>query len=249
MTKEEVLKMCEVTGNIARLPDIQLDRKLYLEVKKAMDLIGGKWKGGKVSGFVFDQDPSEMLGQVANGEKRDLKKEYQFFATPDTLADYLVELAFTFHSVRGKILEPSAGQGAIMKAIRRYDPDSFIYVCELMELNRKILFRDIKNFAFLKHNFLELAYFHHDRYDTIIANPPFSKNQDIDHVYKMFKCLSEGGRLVSIVSNHWKLSTNRKETEFREWLHYSNANEYEIEPGTFKESGTMIGGTILVIDK
>jgi hypothetical protein len=56
-------------------------------------LIGGKWKGGKVFGFVFATDPTELLDQIANGEKRNLKKEFQFFATPEKLADELVYLA------------------------------------------------------------------------------------------------------------------------------------------------------------
>jgi hypothetical protein len=64
-----------------------------MEVKNKLELIGGKWKGGKVGGFVFQEDPTDMLEQIANGENRKLKKEFQFFATPDELADKLVELA------------------------------------------------------------------------------------------------------------------------------------------------------------
>ena len=51
MTKEEVLQKCTIEGNIVKLPNVQLDRNEYLEVKKALELIGGKWKGGKVFGF------------------------------------------------------------------------------------------------------------------------------------------------------------------------------------------------------
>ena len=89
MTKEQVLQECTVEGNVVKLPNIQLDRKEYLEVKKVLELIGGKWKGGKVAGFVFATDPTDLLNQVANGEKRNLKKEFQFFATPEKLADEL----------------------------------------------------------------------------------------------------------------------------------------------------------------
>ena len=88
-----ILKDCTVDGNVVKLPNIKLDRKEYLEVKKALELIGGKWKGGKVAGFVFASDPTDLLNQIANGEKRNLKKEFQFFATPEKLAAYLVELA------------------------------------------------------------------------------------------------------------------------------------------------------------
>ena len=89
-TKEEVLQNCTVEGTTVKLPNVQLDRKLYQEVAKALELIGGKWKGGKVFGFVFATDPTDLLDQIANGEKRNLKKEFQFFATPEKLADELV---------------------------------------------------------------------------------------------------------------------------------------------------------------
>jgi hypothetical protein len=45
MTKEEVLQNCTVEGTVVKLPEGQLDRKLYQEVAKALELIGGKWKG------------------------------------------------------------------------------------------------------------------------------------------------------------------------------------------------------------
>ena len=77
-TKEQVLQNCTVEGTLVKLPNVQLDRKLYQEVAKSLELIGGKWKGGKVFGFVFATDPTDLLNQISNGEKRNLKKEFQF---------------------------------------------------------------------------------------------------------------------------------------------------------------------------
>lgn len=245
MTKEEILKNCTVEGNVVKLPNIKLDRKLYLEVAKSLELIGGKWIRGKVSGFVFAEDPTELLSQVANGEKLNLKKKYQFFATPDQLADHLVELADIKET--DSILEPSAGQGAIIYAIQRI-VDISVDCCELMEVNRTFLDR-IPKTAFLCENFFTLKSITEKKYDKIIANPPFSKNQDIDHIREMYNHLKEGGRLVTISSTHWQLSENRKETEFRNWLEKVEAEIYSVEQGAFKESGTMIGSLIIVINK
>jgi phospholipid N-methyltransferase len=245
MTKEEVLKECTIEGNVVKLPEGQLDRKVYLEVKKSLELINGKWKGGKVMGFVFQEDPTELLAQVANGEKRNLKKEYQFFATPDELATELVDLANI--EFGDSVLEPSAGQGAIIKAIRKQFPNIRICAVELMDINRTFLkkFENIELFDekdFMNHP-------EHCTYDIIIANPPFTKNQDIDHVMKMYSMLNDGGRLVSITSEHWEGSTRKKESEFEEFLHVNGAEIINIEKGAFKESGTMVGGKIVVIDK
>lgn len=121
MDKETCLQSCTVEGLIIKLPDYQLERKVYQEVAKSLELIGGKWKGGKVMGFIFNEDPTELLAQIANGENRNLKKEYQFYATPDSIADWLVQLADI--KPEHNILEPSAGQGAIINAVRRVLPE------------------------------------------------------------------------------------------------------------------------------
>lgn len=244
MTKEDILKKCTVEGLVVKLPPITLDRKLYLEVAKSLELIGGKWKGGKISGFIFKEDPSELLNQIATEKKIDLKKEYQFFGTPEKLADYLVEIAEI--SDDDEILEPSAGQGAIVNAINKVLPNTVVNCYELMKINQTIL-NKIPNVNLLGDDFLKAR---NNHFDKIIANPPFSKNQDIKHIYKMYECLSTGGRIVTVASTHWLHSTNKKEMEFKEWLDKVGGKIYDdIETGTFKESGTNISALIIVINK
>jgi hypothetical protein len=138
MTKEEILKNCTIDGNIVKLPEIRLDREMYLQVAQSLQLIGGKWNR-KSQGFLFPSDPTDLLTQVANGEKRNLKKEFQFFQTPVPLSDYLVDLADLKEGF--SILEPSAGQGSIVSAIHRRFPDIIVDCCELMEINREFLYR------------------------------------------------------------------------------------------------------------
>ncbi len=266
----EVLKQCTVEGMIVKLPPVQLDRKVYNDVAKALQGIGGKWKGGKVAGFVFPHDPTELLEQVQGGEKKNLKKEFQFFATPDELADMLVEMADIQEG--HLVLEPSAGQGAIIEAIYRAfprtmkgpndDPCVTVDYYELMPQNREILDKKFggligepdttKNNAqgrtsAMGNDFL-LAH-EHIKYDRIVANPPFSKNQDIDHVRKMYSVLKEGGRMVSVMSPHWRFASDKKESEFRSWLDQLDANTYQLDKGTFKTSGTMVRSVVVMIDK
>lgn len=240
MDKQEVLQQCTIDGLVVRLPDLQLDRKLYQEVSKSLELIGGKWKGKPVMGFVFQMDPTDLLESVAGGDKRNLQKEYQFFGTPADIADWLVELADI--QPNDVILEPSAGQGAIIEAIRKLWPFNKIVCVELMPQNSLILAK--KEIVHYNQDFLtsECTI----QFDKVIANPPFSKNQDIDHIYKMAEVCK--GRIVTISSTHWELSQNKKETEFREWLKGMEAQIHYIEPGRFKESGTMVGAAVIVID-
>lgn len=243
MTVEEVLNGCTVEGTVVKLPNVQLDRKTYQDVAKALTLIGGKWKGGKVAGFVFVKDPTELLEQIQNGEKRNLKKEFQFFATPKELANKLVELADI--RVGDTILEPSAGQGAIIRAIN--DVTDIVPDCyELMDINREVLKKTTLKFNLIGEDFLT-----HDTktYTKIIANPPFTKNQDIEHLKKMYDCLETGGRLVCITSESWANGSQKKQVEFKDWLDSLDSSVFDIEKGSFKESGTAVGGKIVVINK
>lgn len=243
MTKEQVLQDCTVEGNVVKLPNIQLNRKDYQEVAKALELIGGKWKGGKIMGFVFVTDPTDLLDQIANGEKRNLKKEFQFFATPEKLADELVYLADL--KQHDTILEPSAGQGAIVKAINKVVdvvPDCF----ELMDVNTLILKKSGLSFNLIGEDFLKNE---GKTYSKIIANPPFTKNQDIDHLKEMYNCLSRGGKLVCITSESWVNGSQKKQVDFKKWLEKENAEIIDIEKGSFKESGTAVGGKIIVLEK
>lgn len=244
MTKEQVLQDCQVEGMIVKLPSTQLDRNLYMDVAKSLQLIGGKWKGGKTQGFVFNEDPTELLEQIATGEKRNLKKEFQFFGTPDSLADRLVELAEI--NINDRVLEPSAGQGEIIKAINRQYPKMDVECFELMPVN-KIFLNKISTAILIGDDFLTV-----DEplgFDKIVANPPFNKNQDIDHIRMMYSLLKQKGRLVSISSKHWQQSSNKKEVAFKNWLKEIKADIIEVDGGEFKESGTIIATVIIVINK
>tara|TARA_Y100000034_G_scaffold29728_2_gene36233 strand:+ start:6631 stop:7383 length:753 start_codon:yes stop_codon:yes gene_type:complete len=246
MTTEEILKQCTVEDLVVKLPNIQLDRKDYLQVKKQLELIGGKWKGGKVAGFVFKTDPTELLESIAGGAKRNLKKEYQFFATPPKTALQLVVLVGRIKS-HHRVLEPSAGQGAIIRELNVIGIKPYCF--ELMEQNRIILEQSGLDYELLGDDFLAEHPEDMLGFDAIIANPPFSKNQDIDHVRKMYSMLNDDGIIVSITSNSWRNGNQKKQKAFKEWLADIGAVVIDLEEGTFKESGTMVGANIVLIKK
>lgn len=243
MTKESILRQCTIEGNIIKLPNIQLERSLYQDIAKSINLIGGKWKGGKISGFVFDSDPTALLNQIANGEKRNIKKEFQYFATPQHLAKRMVDIAAI--EEYELILEPSAGQGAIINAIHQKH-NILVHYCELMDINKSFLSK-IPNTTFLKENFLLLNT--PNLFHKIIANPPFSNNQDIKHIIHMWKTLAIGGTIVTISSRHWEFSNNKEETEFRKFIYDNNAYVEVLPANTFKESGTSIETNLIIINK
>lgn len=237
----ESLKKCRVEGNILHLPKEMLSN--YADVKKALMNAGGKYKKNT---FVFNSDAQPFIDRLTGGESINIRREFQAFYTPSELADHAVKLAEIkkHHS----ILEPSAGQGAMVKAIHRAVPGSVVDCCELMPENQVILSR-IVNSTFICDDFLKIGKEWNGYFDRIVANPPFNKNQDCLHIRKMYECLKPGGRLVSIASKHWEHSENKKEKEFRTWLKSIDADIHQIEAGRFKESGTMVSSCIIVINR
>jgi predicted RNA methylase len=237
----ESIKKCRVVGNTLHLPPISEGTlSNYDKVRQALLNAGAKYKKNT---FIFSSDAQPFIDQLTSGESVNIKKEFQFFATPDDLADWIVSFANLQES--DNILEPSAGQGAIVNAILRANEHALIECCELMPENADILMK--AGHKVIGNNFLEIT----DRkssYDKIIANPPFSKNQDIEHIYKMWECLKPGGRIVTIASKHWQFSSNKKEKAFREWVALNGVYQ-DIPAGEFKESGTMVSTCLVILNK
>ena len=241
---EEILKHCTLENNILKFPQVQFSKKSYAEAKKWIEEAGGSWQGGKVQGFTFPFNPERVFSILKEGKRCDLQKDFQFFETPADIADWLVMLAGGIHET-DTVLEPSAGRGALIKAIHRSCPSVTVECYELMPENREFL-HTLDNVILLDEDFTKDSVGH---YTKIIANPPFSGNQDIDHVRLMYERLEEGGILAAITSLHWKFASEKKCVEFREWLEKVHGEVFEISAGEFKESGTSISTMAVVIKK
>lgn len=240
-TVRDILAECTIEGNILKLPDRQLDRKIYTDVNKVLEHLGGKWNR-KLKGHLFDSSPEAAIEEVIlSGEYTNLKKEFQFFETPTELASRLCDMAeITSDCI---VIEPSVGKGRIADEIMKRYPAK-LYCFEINKDMEKYL-KD-KPYAVYYEDFLNLSK-EYDIPDRIVMNPPFSKQQDIDHVYKAFECLKPGGILVSIMSISHTYRTNKKSELFREFLEQTGAETEFLPQGTFKESGTMANTCVIKI--
>ena len=241
---EDVLKHCTFNDNILRLPDVQLNPKSYAEVNKWITEAGGKWNGGKIQGFTFDFDATRVAGILMSGKRCNLKQEFQFFSTPPALAEWLVSLSDVKPGYA--VLEPSAGTGAIIKAIHKTCPEVVVDAFELMPENRQTLEKMI-NVSLVDEDFTQGV---PRLYDRIFANPPFARNQDIRHARMMYDALDpNGGEMCVITSRHWVNAPEKECKQFRNWLHEVNAETHEIPNGVFDESGTSVATMAIVIKR
>lgn len=241
---EDILKHCTLEDGVLKLPKVQFNKKSYAEAKKWIEEAGGSWQSGKIQGFTFPFNPERVFSILKEGKRCNLQKEYQFFETPAEVADWLVMLAGGINEA-DTVLEPSAGRGALIKAIHRACPSVTVECYELMPENREFLY-SLDNVIILDEDFTKDSV---GSYTKIIANPPFSGNQDIEHVRIMYKLLEKGGTLAAITSSHWKIASEKKCVDFRNWLEEVHGEVFEIGAGEFKESGTSISTMAVVIRK
>ena len=242
---EEILKHCTLEDNVLRLPQVQFNKKSYAEAKKWIEEAGGSWQGGKVQGFIFPFNPERVFSILNEGKRCNLAQDFQFFETPPDVADWLVMLAGGIHE-HDKVLEPSAGRGALVKSIHRSCPDVVVDCYEMMPENKELL-SGLGGINIIGDDFTKSTI--GKKYTKIIANPPFSGNQDIRHVRMMYDMLEQGGTLASITSAHWEFAEEKTCRDFRKWLKDVGGAKYEIEAGSFKESGTEIKTIAVVIKR
>lgn len=208
----------------------------YNDVKTILTKAGGKYLR---NAFIFTTEAKEVKDRILSGETINDKKKFQFFATPKELADRVFE---KLNYEKGMIvLEPSAGRGGLLEHIEIED----VECCELWDDNAEYL--QSQGYNVVGGDFTQMEI--DGLYDRVIANPPFTKNQDIDHIKLMYKALKDDGRMVSIASTHWQHASTKKCVEFREWLDSVGAEVEDVDAGAFKESGTNIKTCIITINK
>ena len=170
------------------------------------------------------------------------------YSTPERLARWMVELADIRPGMR--ILEPSAGDGAIADAIRAACPGVYLDVLEIQPALQDRLQQ--KGYRLVGDN--ALAYRPGPVYHRVVMNPPFTGLLDIWHILYCFDLLAPGGRLATIAGAESALGASARSRAFQGWLRERQA---WVQPlpggpqGVFMESSspTQVATSLIVIQK
>lgn len=195
----------------------------------------------------------EVLKKYENNlkKKRGTQAELQQYFTNEDLAKYLRDKS-SIKSRKDKVLvlEPSAGDGALIKPILELKQDINIDMVEIDPKNRGLLQNLVKEntngLSLLEQkNFLK--FIPSKRYDYIYMNPPFhlrkSENAlqirdiwDLDFVRRAFGMLKKDGELLAITSQHFK-TNDPLSKEFIQWTKLPDkAFNYEIREEKFSSN-------------
>lgn len=225
-----------------RIPD-------WPALKKVMVALGGTWKASDGFRFADDVDADELIHQARETGAILDPRAADFFETPDELADLAVsKLGLSEPSL---LLEPSAGKGALVRALRRAYPRAFLFAVEALAENVKALQKLPwgSDDGIFEGDFLSLDPDGIGHYDGIVMNPPFSKRQDIHHVRHAFGFLAPGGSLVAIMSGGVEFRDDRLGNEFRAFVRKNSGTIGRLPDGSFKASGTSVRTVLVTLRK
>ena len=235
-----VLSRAETDGNALTLTG-QLDRKMYERTNRVLEAAGGKWNK-KAKAHLFDDEAATRVDQIIlSGEVEVPKDEFNFFPSPPAVVARLMELADVQHGMR--VLEPSAGKGAIAYACA--DAGATVDCYELMEANFVALSGDMRLGSVRHMDFLAQA--PEASYERVVMNPPFAKQADIRHVLHALRFLKPGGLLVSVMAGSVAFRNNKLTQDFRDLIRERGGEIEALPEGAFKASGTMVRSVIVTI--
>lgn len=170
----------------------------------------------------------------------------QLFPTPFALASRMVELARL--AIGARVLEPSAGTGAILQALPGVLPfpgdRQTAYEVVAFEIN-PTLAEGLRQSGLAQTvicaDFLDCVAAA-EKFDAVLMNPPFANGDDIKHITHALTMLKSGGRLVAICANG-----PRQQAAFGPLVSRHGGRWEDLPAGTFKESGTGVNAALIVL--
>lgn len=170
-----------------------------------------------------------------------MRKQLQFFPTPEAVVDVLLSQAELVPGMR--VLEPSAGRGNLAEGLRRAGAQ--VTCVELHDDFRK----ELASKGFEVHAATDFLHYEGPSFPRIVMNPPFSKQQDVAHVRHAYSMLEPGGILVAVMAPGWQYRVDRTSQAFRDWTADVQAEVEELPEGSFTASGTNVRSLVVKIRK
>ena len=256
---------CYETDTVpAVLADVKTKKQIYDMARSKLTSGNGYYDASTCTGEPAESDIATTTAWSALSGKtpeevnaEELRREIEglqfanipgYYPTPPAVVSLMIEAvgnsSLLWSEVR--ILEPSAGSGNICDALvgQDVDPD------RITTFERNVTLSGIlkrKGYNVAGGDFMAEA--GRDLYDVILMNPPFERQQDIDHVVRAWQVLAEDGILVAIMSPAYQFRSDKKSAAFREFLSAQSESEDILPAGSFKQSGTNVNTVMVVLRK
>ncbi len=246
----------------------QLSADVWRGVKTVLEKLGAEYVMG-ASAFEFEPDQGAralVMAALADGYVMALSAAEGFVATPDGLARETVNDHAHIEPVPGRVLrvlEPSYGRGALVRAMLRDDGDGappdlsrWLHITAVEPDPRRARYVPasaavtpvVDTFETYAANATEAG----TRFDRVVMNPPFSvpgrPTMWAEHVLRAWNLLAPGGRLVAIVPGNAMTAGGRHARAVRD-LVAANGGYEPLAPDAFAPSGIMVRTGRLWLDR
>jgi hypothetical protein len=246
----DALRDATMTETTLTLP--QVGSKAYAELKKVIERTGGRWVR-KLGTHVYDVDPRPIIAEIieTGDMPRDASKDAAFFRTPPEIAEKLVYYAGLLNPAPMRVLEPSAGDGALADAAREVYPWRVLdLVCVEPDAGRHATLVG-KGHKAEQTTFEDFAASEPEPFDSVLMNPPFATPGEpvlwAKHVLLAWELVKPGGSLAAVIPSN--LDRPHKAVAAVRALVESYGHAEDVPDGAFKVSGTGVSTKLIVIEK
>lgn len=209
--------------------------------------VGGKESDRNMITSASDYDRAKGLyyGRGKKTAKTKAAEGVDYFATPEPIGYKMVQWANV--KAGDKILEPSAGHGAISRFFSPTTENTIIEPSGRLAPQAQM---NTENAKLINGVFEDLHI--SNKYDAITMNPPFGTGGKtaIEHLSKAFVHLREGGRVIALIPRGGM--ADKRFTKWYESDEAKNAHmvgEVLLPNVTFERAGTKVATRIVIIDK
>ena len=228
---QAVLRESTIGADRVVLPARQLERKLYAGVIKVLGEYGGKWSKPAGAILIKASDREKLEAALSSGTVQRTKVIRQAFLTPPEVARrfaaFISDVVPAAEAIT--LLEPSAGEGALVAAVRaEFNARETVVGITCVEIDEGAcqILRERACGRILHADFLRLRPEDLGTFTVIAQNAPYQKGQALKHFEHALKFLAPGGVLAAIVPQNFVAPVE--------------VDSEDIEAGAFKESGTNI---------
>ena len=212
----------------------------------------GDGKGGKerdrpaINGISeFERAKTHYFANQKIRGRRDQREGIDYFPTPEPLGLKMVEWANV--KPGEKILEPSAGHGAIARYFPETTSRTLVEPSEELASRASIVSTGARVVVSRFEDF-DIV----NKYDAIVMNPPFGNGAStaMSHIEKATKHLKNGGRIVALIPRG-SAADNRLE-RFMESDAAKNiymVADIQLPVITFERAGTAVRAHVIILEK
>ncbi|MET7772021.1 class I SAM-dependent methyltransferase [Nocardia sp. NPDC005366] len=240
----EILAESRIEGRNLYLPQ-QLSQADYRKVDRVLEAMGGKWNR-QARAHVFPDNPSEIIeaavtrGMTPNTDRKVLEA---YWATPEPLARLLVageHSGIAALPPGAHVLEPSAGDGALVRAILATNPGVEVTAVE-PDRARAAHIDYNPRVTIVIDGFEEFTATTTSRYAAVVMNPPFAlpgrPTVWMDHLHTAWNLLDDGGQLLALAPNGYTYRADHDHAAIRELITAHGGHE-PLPAGAFTTSDT-----------